>query len=194
MIAGFNLVVEPGRDDRVGGGDRGRQIDARKSALPILRADRRAHSDRRRRLSRAELRLVAVEPGDRAAAAASLQSARLRTIFATDKLDATQEEVEAAARLAGADAFIAALPNGYETQVGEGGNQLSLGQKQLISIARAMLKRPRLVVMDEATSSVDTETEQLIQQALFGVARWADELRDRASAVDNSGGGSDFGG
>ena len=83
------------------------------------------------------------------------------------RLDATQQEVEAAARLAGAHSFIAALPKGYDTQVGEGGNQLSLGQKQLISIARAILKRPRLVVMDEATSSVDTETERLIQHALL---------------------------
>ena len=55
---------------------------------------------------------------------------------------------------------------GYDTEVGEGGNQLSLGQKQLVSFARAVLKRPRLLVMDEATSSIDTETEQQIQSGL----------------------------
>lgn len=81
-------------------------------------------------------------------------------------LSATQEEIEQAAQHAGAHEFILRLPEGYDTQVGEGGNQLSLGQKQLVSFARAVLKHPRLLVMDEATSSIDTETEQLIQQSL----------------------------
>lgn len=82
------------------------------------------------------------------------------------KLDATQQEIQEAARLACADEFISTLEKGYDTQVGEGGNQLSLGQKQLISFARAILKQPRLLVMDEATSSVDTETERQIQKSL----------------------------
>jgi ATP-binding cassette subfamily B protein len=85
------------------------------------------------------------------------------------KLDATAEEIREAARLACADQFIAALEHGYDTQVGEGGNQLSHGQKQLISFARAILRAPELLVMDEATSSVDTETEQQIQQGLAHV-------------------------
>jgi ATP-binding cassette subfamily B protein len=85
------------------------------------------------------------------------------------KLDATQDEIEQAARLAGAHEFITALENGYDTQVGEGGNRLSLGQKQLVSFARAVLKRPRLLVMDEATSSIDTETERQIQTGLARV-------------------------
>lgn len=84
-------------------------------------------------------------------------------------LDATQQQIEDAAQLAGAHEFIAALSEGYDTPVGEGGNQLSLGQKQLVSFARAVLKRPRLLVMDEATSSIDTETEQLIQAGLARV-------------------------
>lgn len=79
---------------------------------------------------------------------------------------ATQAEIEDAARHAGAHEFILDLEKGYETQVGEGGNQLSLGEKQLVSFARAVLKRPRLLVMDEATSSIDTETERLIQAGL----------------------------
>lgn len=87
------------------------------------------------------------------------------------RLDATDEQIEEAARLAGAHDFIAALENHYETEVGEGGNQLSLGQKQLVSFARAVLKRPRLLVMDEATSSIDTETEQQIQAGLSCVLR-----------------------
>ncbi|MEQ8784969.1 MAG: ABC transporter ATP-binding protein [Pirellulaceae bacterium] len=87
------------------------------------------------------------------------------------KLDATPGEIEDAARLAGAHEFIAELDSGYDTQVGEGGNQLSLGQKQLVSFARAVLKRPRLLVMDEATSSIDTETERQIQAGLARVLR-----------------------
>lgn len=82
------------------------------------------------------------------------------------RLDATDEEVIEAAKMAGAHDFIMALDNGYEEQVGEGGVLLSVGQKQLISLARAILSQPELLVMDEATSSVDTLTEALIQQAM----------------------------
>ena len=85
------------------------------------------------------------------------------------RLDASQEQLEEAARLAGAHEFITALDQKYETEVGEGGSQLSLGQKQLVSFARAILKRPRLLVMDEATSSIDTETEQMIQAGITRV-------------------------
>jgi ATP-binding cassette subfamily B protein/subfamily B ATP-binding cassette protein MsbA len=82
------------------------------------------------------------------------------------RLDATQEEVEDAARLANAHDFIKRLSQGYDTPVGERGNQLSLGQRQLIAIARALLANPRILILDEATSSVDTRTELLIQEAL----------------------------
>lgn len=82
------------------------------------------------------------------------------------KLDATQEEIENAAKLVSAHAFITKLENGYQTEVGEGGGLLSTGQKQLISFARAILADPKILVLDEATSSVDTETEQLIQHAI----------------------------
>ena len=85
------------------------------------------------------------------------------------KLTAPSGEVQEAARLAGAHEFITKLADGYETEVGEGGNQLSLGQKQLVSFARAVLKQPQLLVMDEATSSIDTETERQIQQGLSRV-------------------------
>ncbi len=80
--------------------------------------------------------------------------------------DATDEEVEAAARMVGAEPFILKMKDGYQSDVGEGGNRLSTGQKQLISFARAILTNPAIFVLDEATSSVDTETEQLIQQAI----------------------------
>ncbi len=80
--------------------------------------------------------------------------------------EATQAEVKAAARLANAHDFVAALPQGYETQIQEGGVNLSLGQRQLLSLARVVLADPRLLILDEATASVDTVTEQLIQKAL----------------------------
>lgn len=81
-------------------------------------------------------------------------------------LDASDEKVIAAARLANADQFIQRLPEGYQTPLGERGHSLSQGQRQLMAIARAVLADPRLLILDEATSSVDTRTERLIQAAL----------------------------
>ncbi len=82
------------------------------------------------------------------------------------RLDATDEEVVAAATAVGADPFISRLPEGYDSEVGENGSSLSVGQRQLISFARALLADPRILILDEATSSVDTATEKVIQQAL----------------------------
>jgi len=82
------------------------------------------------------------------------------------RLDATDEDVIEAAKLANADDFIKRLPEGYNTDIGERGHNLSQGQRQLLSIARAILADPRILILDEATSSVDTRTELLIQEAL----------------------------
>ena len=95
-----------------------------------------------------------------------LFSGTIRENLRYGRLDATDPEIEEAARVAGAHEFIRKLPHGYEEQVGEGGNLLSVGQKQLISLARAVLAEPELLIMDEATSSVDTLTEDLIQRGM----------------------------
>ena len=87
------------------------------------------------------------------------------------RLDATDDEVIEAAKMANADPFIRRLPRGYETELSERGENLSEGQRQLIAIARAILADPRILVLDEATSSVDTRTEVQIQEALRGLMR-----------------------
>lgn len=95
------------------------------------------------------------------------------TVFdniAYGKPGATLEEVRAAARLAGADEFISALPQGYDTYVGERGVRLSGGQKQRISIARVFLKDPPILILDEATSALDNESERLVQDSLEKLA------------------------
>ncbi len=84
---------------------------------------------------------------------------------------ATRQQVEEAARLVSAHDFITALKDGYDTQVGEGGALLSTGQKQLVSFARVILADPRIFVLDEATSSIDTETEKLIQRAITRILK-----------------------
>ena len=104
------------------------------------------------------------------------------------RLEATDEEVIAAARLAGADDFIREMEAGYDTPTGEGGSRLSAGQKQLVSFARAILADPQILVMDEATSSVDTETEQHIQRGLANVlaGRIAFVIAHRLSTIRNA--------
>ena len=82
------------------------------------------------------------------------------------RLDASDEEIVWCAKLAGAHDFVAKMEHGYDTEVGEGGGRLSAGQKQLVSFARALVAEPQILVMDEATSSVDTDTELKIQQGL----------------------------
>ncbi len=95
-----------------------------------------------------------------------LFSGTIRENIRYGRLDASDEEVEEAAKLAGAHEFILTFEKGYDQEVGEGGNLLSVGQKQLISLARAVLARPEIFIMDEATSSVDTLTEALIQKGM----------------------------
>ena len=93
------------------------------------------------------------------------------------KLDATDEEVINAAKAIGADGFIKEMDKGYQSEVGEGGNKLSIGQKQLLSFARAILADPRILILDEATSSIDSESERVIQKATDTL------LKDRTSFI-----------
>ena len=95
-----------------------------------------------------------------------LFSGTIRENIRYGRLDATDDEVESVARQVGAAAFIDSLPARYDTEVGESGNRLSTGQKQLITLARALLADPQILVLDEATSSVDTETERGIQKGI----------------------------
>ncbi|RJP49146.1 MAG: ABC transporter ATP-binding protein [Anaerolineaceae bacterium] len=104
------------------------------------------------------------------------------------RLDATDAEVIAAATAVGAHEFISQLKNGYETSVQEGGVLLSVGQRQLISFARALLADPRILILDEATSSIDTQTEQVIQSALARLlkGRTSFVIAHRLSTITNA--------
>lgn len=98
-----------------------------------------------------------------------LFSGTIRENIRYGRLDATDEEILAAAKLVSADRVLDKLPQGLDSDVGEGGDRLSTGEKQLISFARAVLADPRIFVLDEATSSIDTETERLIQNAIANI-------------------------
>src|SRR5581483_9274222 len=127
-----------------------------------------------------------------------LFSGTIRENIRYGRLDASDEQVERAARISGAHDFIVTFEKGYDTEVGEGGNLLSTGQKQLISLARAVLANPDVLIMDEATSSVDTLTEALIQRGMerlttgrtsFVIAHRLSTIKraDRILVIENGG-------
>jgi ATP-binding cassette subfamily B protein len=165
IIEGFNLTVEPGQTVALVGATGGgkstlvnllcRFYEPTEGEITLDGVDYRQRS---LRWLQSNLGIVLQQP--------HLFSGTIRDNIRYGRLEASDEEIDDAARLSGAHDFIVALEAGYDTQVGEGGSQLSLGEKQLISFARAVLKRPRLLVMDEATSSIDTETERKIQAGL----------------------------
>ena len=108
-----------------------------------------------------------------------------RDNIAYGRHDATDAEIEDAARRANAHEFIDKLPERYDTFVGERGVKLSGGQQQRLAIARAILASPQILILDEATSNLDTESEQLIQASMASAARGADDVRHRAPPVDD---------
>lgn len=165
VLSGFNLHVRPGETIALVGPTGGgkstivnlicRFYEPKKGTIRIHGKDYREYS-----LHSIQSRIGVVLQTPH------LFSGTIRENIAYGRLEATTEEIEEAARLAGAHDFITKFPKGYDEQVGEGGNMLSTGQKQLISLARAVLAAPEIFVMDEATSSVDTITEALIQRGM----------------------------
>ena len=104
------------------------------------------------------------------------------------RLDATDEEVEAAAKLSNADAFIRKLPDGYDTMLTNDGASLSQGQRQLLAIARAAIADPPVLILDEATSSIDSRTERIVQNGMDALmkGRTSFVIAHRLSTVRNA--------
>jgi ATP-binding cassette subfamily B protein len=112
----------------------------------------------------------------------------IRDNIAYSRLDATEEEIVDAAKAAKADRFIRTLPDGYDTILNEEASNISQGQKQLLTIARAILARSTMLILDEATSNVDTRTEQLIQKAMNNMmkGRTSFVIAHRLSTIRNA--------
>nr|CAB3446863.1 unnamed protein product [Digitaria exilis] len=129
---------------------------------------------------RSQMGLVSQEP--------ALLATSIRENIQFGKEDATVEEVIAAAKVANAHDFIAQLPQGYDTQVGERGVQMSGGQKQRIAIARSILKSPKILLLDEATSALDTESERIVQETLdnASTSRTTIVIAHRLSTIRNA--------
>lgn len=99
----------------------------------------------------------------------ALFASTVKENIAYGRNDVTMEQIKEAARMVGADAFIERLPNGYDTVLEQGGTELSQGERQLLTIARAVLTKAPIMILDEATSSVDTVTEQKIRRAMLRI-------------------------
>jgi ABC-type multidrug transport system fused ATPase/permease subunit len=137
--------------------------------------------DLRQRALRSQLGIVPQE--------GFLFSGTVRENIAFGRPNATLEEIAAAARAVGAEPFIEALPNGFETEIGERGVQLSAGQRQLVAFARALLAEPRILILDEATSNVDVRTEKVIERGLERLlaGRTAIVIAHRLSTIRRAG-------
>jgi ATP-binding cassette subfamily B protein len=165
VLSDFNLVVQPGETIALVGPTGGgkttivnllcRFFEPRQGVIRLNGID---YTDYTLQSIQSRVGIVLQTP--------HLFSGTIRDNVRYGRLDATDEEIEAASKLAGAHDFITTFDKGYASEVGEGGNLLSTGQKQLISLARAVLAEPEIFIMDEATSSVDTLTEALIQKGM----------------------------
>ena len=166
VLHGIDLDVAAGHDGRARRPHRRRQVDDREADRALLRPDRAARSRRRHRPPRACTqeslrRQLGIVPQE-----GFLFAGTVADNIAFGRPGATREEIVAAARAVGADEFIEQLEEGYDTELGERGFRLSLGQRQLVAFARALLADPRILILDEATSSVDIGTERRIEHAL----------------------------
>ena len=112
-----------------------------------------------------------------------LFSGTIRDNIAYGREGASEDEIRAAAKAARVDHFVRALPDGYDTVLDDDATNVSAGEKQLLTIARAFLADPDILILDEATSSVDTRTEVLIQEAMARAHEGAHQLRDRPPAL-----------
>lgn len=187
VLHDLNLIIEPGQTIALvgptGAGKSSianliaRLYDATKGAVLIDGTDVRAVAQRS---LRRQTGIVPQEP--------FLFSGTIADNICFGHLGATPREIEDAARVANAHEFIAALPDGYATDIQEGGVNLSVGQRQLICMARAVLADPHILILDEATASVDTLTEQLIQEALQRLlaGRTAIVIAHRLSTIRNA--------
>ena len=159
-----------GRDGRHRRPERRRQIDDRAAAVPLLRSSMPARSRSTARTSATSRRTACAARSASCRRTRCCSTTRSTTTSPTAGPGASRAEIEEAARLARIHDFIAALPDGYDTMVGERGLKLSGGEKQRVAIARVILKAPQILIFDEATSALDTKTEREIQASLAEVA------------------------
>ena len=168
VLSNFSLKIQPGeRIALVGATGGGKSTIVNlvcrfyEPKRGVIRINGRDYTELTQRAIQSRIGMVLQTP--------HLFSGNIRENIRYGRLDATDEEVEAAARIAHAHDFVVEMEKGYEEQVGEGGTLLSVGQKQLISLARAVLADPDIFIMDEATSSVDTLTEARVQQGMEAI-------------------------
>ncbi len=169
----IDLVIPRRADRRAGGRHRGGQVHDGEARRPLLRPHRGAGAGGRPRPARGHQRTRCARRWGSCPRRRSCSPARSRENIAFGHPDADERQIEQAAAAVGAEQFIAELPDGYDTEVGERGAQLSAGQRQLIAFARALIADPRILILDEATSNVDLHTEGRIEAGAAPPARRA---------------------
>ena len=177
ILRDVSFMVPAGQIVALVGLQRGGENDARQSAAAVLRRDRRRDAVRRHRHPGRDAEVAARADRHRDAGNGAVRRHDRAATSPTARPVRRRREIEDAARAAHAHEFIQALPERYETKIGERGQRLSGGQRQRLAIARALLKNSPILILDEATSSLDAESELLVQDAL------ANLMRNRTSFV-----------